>query len=186
MLPSLQVENAGFLLEGKNELGSDAPERMKVLPYTYCGPGKGSSSLPTPSSNISRIRIAVKPLLSSLSPHYNKHVCIFITVVSSPIRVLQWSVIQHLHKESCYHSWEASIWRDVWVLNSDFYINSTGNTIQPSLSEYIWSPECLSAKADKLSVHEITLSISTPLSVECLHEMVTLVETTVTSTSHKQ
>jgi len=111
MLPSLQVENAGFLLEGKNKLGSDAPERMKVLPYTYCGPGKGSSSLPTPSSNISRIQIAVKPLLSSLSPRYNKHVCIFITVVSSPIRVLQWSGIQHLHKESCYHSWEASIWR---------------------------------------------------------------------------
>ena len=68
---------------------------------------------------------------------------------------------------------------DVWVLNSDFYINNTGNTIQPSLSEYIWSPECLSAKADKVSVHEITPSISTPLSVECLHEMVTLVETTM-------
>ena len=30
--------------------------------YTYCGPGKGSSSLPTPSSNISRIQIAVKSL----------------------------------------------------------------------------------------------------------------------------
>ena len=156
---------------------------LKEWPYMYWCPGKGSSSLPTPSSNISRIRIAVKPLLSSLSPRYNKHVCIFITVVSSPIRVLQWSGIQHLHKESCYHSWEASIRR---CMGTDFYINSTGNTIQPSLSEYIWSPECLSAKADKLSVHEITLSISTPLSVECLHEMVTLVETTVTSTSHKQ
>ncbi len=68
---------------------------------------------------------------------------------------------------------------DTWVLNSHLYVNSNGQTIDPSVSTFIWSPECLASRADKVSVTEITPRIVTPLSEDCLKEMVRLVMETM-------
>ena len=69
---------------------------------------------------------------------------------------------------------------ETWVLNPNLYFNSQGRILEPSLSPYIWSPECLASRADKVSVTEITPMVDTPLSNgSILHDMVQLVEKTM-------
>ena len=68
--------------------------------------------------------------------------------------------------------------RETWVINPNLYLNSKGEVVEPSFSTYIWSPECLASRADKVSVTEITPKV--PLSSQpLLKEMVKLVENTM-------
>ena len=68
---------------------------------------------------------------------------------------------------------------EIWVLNTDLYISNSGMLVSPSSSHFIWSPEYLASRSEKVSVTEITPSVMTPLSKGCLKEAVELLEKTM-------
>ena len=59
---------------------------------------------------------------------------------------------------------------ETWVLNPNLYVNTNGRVVEPSFFPYIWSPEYLASRAEKVSVTEITPRVMTPLSGGCLKE----------------
>ena len=66
-----------------------------------------------------------------------------------------------------------------WLLNPNLYVSPNGEAVDPSISTFIWSPQSLASRADKVSISEITPRVTTPLLPESLNNMVNLLEKTM-------
>ena len=64
----------------------------------------------------------------------------------------------------------------VWVLNKSVHITAKGELLTPEASSYMWTPTCILANCDKVSLNELVPTVADELTTAPLCNLVTLLE----------
>ena len=68
---------------------------------------------------------------------------------------------------------------EVWVMGRDVQIDGDGNIMPPNTSPYIWLDKLALGEVGSVPVGDLLPSIATPLSIDCLSRLVSILEVTM-------